>query len=106
MKIEELAKARQLIVNQLNVSGYGAGDTTLQRLNILLCEAMTHLFKEAGKDDESVKTLNQLLKKDFEALEGMTEDHSKVLKWHHEALCSVTMQAKLLEMVALGASPI
>ena len=85
MKIEELAKARQLIVNELNASGSRAGDTTLRRLNIRLCDAMMHLFEETGRNDESVEALNQLVKKDFETLEGMTEDHSKVLKWHHEA---------------------
>ena len=104
MKIEELAKARQLIVNELNASGSGAGDTTLRRLNIRLCDAMMHLFEETGRNDESVEALNQLLKKDFETLEGMTEDHKNILKWHHQALHSVTMQAKLLEMIALGVS--
>ena len=93
-----------MIKRQLNVSGYKGLDTSLQKLNLLLCDAITYLHKEAGEDEKSMEALNQQLTEKFEALEGMTEDHSKVLRWHHEALCSVTMQAKLLEMVALGVS--
>lgn len=93
-----------MIKSKLTVSGYKGLDSSLQKLNVMLCDAIMYLHKEAGKDEISIETLKQQLTEKFEALEGMTEDHSKILKWHHEALCSVTMQAQLLEMVALGVS--
>lgn len=79
-------------------------DAATRKLNMLLCEAVLFLFNETQRDEESRAAMTQILEKKLDAVEGMAIDHTTVLKWHHQALLNLTLQAKLLEMIALGVS--
>ena len=100
--IEDLKIVRQQIVDQLKGTAGTRSDEFLCNLNMSLCNAIMHLYKETERNEASIEAMEKKVLGKLDDLEGMTEDHKNILKWHHQALHSVTMQAKLLEMIALG----
>ena len=74
-------------------------DAAIRKLNELLFDAVHYLFEETAEGEESVTEMKKKLQKKLQSVESMTEDHMRVLKWHHQVLQSVTLQSAILELI-------
>ena len=77
-------------------------DNTIQQINLSILDAMEQMNKRLGVLESKVEKVDQHIASRFKAQDEKVDEHSIILDTQFDAIQSLSMQARLLEGVALG----
>lgn len=103
--VEDLHRVRQEVFKSLARARVKGGDTTLHEINLALCEAVESMRSRVEHSEEHITKVEEKIEGKLKEQDDRIEDNAIVLEYQHVALDSLTMQAELLERIALGVSP-
>lgn len=100
--IEGLGKLRESLISHISSSSVRAVDKTAQQINLAIVNAMDQMNKRLNAIEGRLEKVDQNIDEKLQEQDDKVNEHSVLLDVQFDAIRGLSLQAQLLEGIALG----